>query len=52
MRQAYDYIALYTYSKCFHLHYPSWEESIGGIVTMIFFFFLSEADAQKVEITW
>lgn len=37
VRQAYDYIALYTYSKCFHLHYPSWEESIGGIVTVIFF---------------
>lgn len=48
MRQAYDYIALYTYSECFHLHYASWKESIGGIVTVIF---SSKTDAQKVEIT-
>lgn len=48
MRQAYDYIVLYTYSKRLHLHYASSEESMGGIVIVIF---SSETDAQEGEIT-
>lgn len=48
VRQAYDYIVLYTYSECLHLHYASCQEDMGGTVTMIF---LSETEAWKGEIT-